>query len=112
VSIKGRASTWFESAIDRRDLAGAMAEAAQMRPLGLEYALALTVLLAETRDPRFSRAAARWTARFAIECPRVVLYDIEAAVSAFARLPHRSHEARELLVELAKRHGLRLRGLT
>jgi hypothetical protein len=112
VSITGRAATWFESAIRRRDVASAMAEAAQMRPLGLEYALALTVLLAEARDPRFSRAAARWIARFAIECPLVDIHDIEAAVIAFARLPHRSREARELLAELGRRHGLRLRALT
>lgn len=112
VSIKGRASTWLESAIRRRDVASAMAEAAQMRPLSLEYALALTVLLAEARDPRFNRAAARWIARFALESPGVGLHDIEAAVVAFARLPHRSHEARELLGELARRHGLRVRALT
>jgi hypothetical protein len=89
-----------------------MAEATQMRPLGLEYALALTVLLAESRDPRFPRAAARWIARFALECPRVDMRDIEAAVAAFARLPRCPHEARQLLAELGRRHGLRLRALT
>lgn len=108
VSIKGRASVWFEGAIRRGDVPGALAEASQMRPLPLGYALALTVVFGEARDPRFPRAAARWIARFATECREVDVHDVEAAVIAFARLPHRSGEARQLLVELGERHGLQL----
>lgn len=108
MSIKGRSSTWFEGAIRRRDVASALAEATQMRPLTLGYALALTVVLGETRDPRFPRAAARWIARFTMECASVDVHDVEAAVIAFARLPHRSLEARQLLLDLGERHGLHL----
>ncbi|MDQ3092440.1 MAG: hypothetical protein M3R46_12445, partial [Actinomycetota bacterium] len=63
--------TWFRVAVQRGDLAGAMAEVDALRPLGLGPALGLAVLLAEARDPRADRAAARWLARLALERPGV-----------------------------------------
>ncbi len=106
VSTKGRPQRWFERAARARDLAGALVEADALRPLGLPYALALVVLMGETRDARFDRAAVRWVARLTLERSTVGVADVRAAVAALEALADEPRAAREALTALCEGHGL------
>ncbi len=99
-----------------RALANDRCTAAQIRalvaelpgPVGLEDALAILLALLD-RDPEtFSRAAARWGARLALE-RKLTLVDAQLALASLAVLPGPGFGARagaEALIELADRHGL------
>lgn len=86
MSIKGSPRVWFEAAVQRGELAAAVAEVDALRPLGLGYALGLTVLLAEARDPRADRAIARWLARLTLERPGVATADVRAGTARLRSL--------------------------
>ncbi len=75
--------TWYTQAVQRGDLPGAMAEVDALRPLSLGPALGLAVLLAEARDPRADRAAARWLARLTLERPDVNTRHLRVGLQAF-----------------------------
>ncbi len=85
---------------------GALVEADALRPLGLPYALALVVLMGETRDPRFDRAAVRWVARLTLERSTIGVADVRAAVAALEVLADEPRAAREALTALCEAHGL------
>src|SRR4051812_2560139 len=55
------------------------------RPARSADALAGLVLMDELEDAAFERAAVRWVARFAAECPNAGLADMRAAVDAVTR---------------------------
>jgi hypothetical protein len=55
--------------------------------LTLRNAAAVLVLMEELEHPAFERAAVRWVARFAAECPHARLADLRAAVDAVDALP-------------------------
>lgn len=59
----------LQRAIERGDVLAATSAAKQLPHLRVANALALVLLYAETDDPRFSRAAARWHALFVFEAP-------------------------------------------
>ena len=58
------------------------AAAAELPRVGLDDALAILIVLAQTNDPRFDRAAARWVGRLLTETP---------AGLSDARFAHRVH---------------------
>lgn len=98
--------TWFRVAVQRGDLAGAMAEVDALRPLGLGPALGLAVLLAEARDPRADRAAARWLARLALERPGVGTAQLRVGLRAFDAVTTDRVGGRAQLAQLAAAHGV------
>lgn len=73
--------------------------------LNLGDALAIVLLMAAARDHAFSRAAARWTARFALE-HRIDLDDLRFALDALTALPRYPDHAKRSLRELCIRHGV------
>ncbi|HUE28491.1 MAG TPA: hypothetical protein VMP89_17080 [Solirubrobacteraceae bacterium] len=76
------------------------------RPVGLEDALAICLVLLDREPETYPRAAARWASRFAIE-RRLTLTDAQLALSALAALPGDSARAgAEALIELADRYRL------
>ena len=104
--MKGSPGRWFEHSVRARDLSGALAEAAELRPLNLGYALALVVLFGEADDPRFPRASARWLARLVLERKGVRLADVRDALDALAALPHDPPGAHRALAEICAAHDV------
>jgi hypothetical protein len=99
---KGHPHAHLQRAIERRHLLSAEAAARQLERVALADALALTLLILEQEPRRFSRAAARWHARFVLDTPRVGLGDSQLALAAVAALP--DGKAAAALAELARRY--------
>jgi hypothetical protein len=73
------------------------AAAAALPSVGLDDSLAILVVLAQTSDPRFDRAAARWVGRLLTERP-AGLSDARFALALVERLP----TCRDVLPGLAR----------
>ena len=86
VSIKGRPYTWFNAALERGDLPGARAAAAELEPISLADALRLLALIAEKQPNLYDRAAVRWFGRLLLEQPGVSLDDAGVALAALDQL--------------------------
>ncbi len=75
------------------------------RPPGLEDALAISLLLLDREPDSYPRVAAKWQARFVLEC-KVTLVDAQLTLAALMVLPH-ARAGVEALIELCERYGLR-----
>lgn len=107
MSIKGRPYTWLLAAIRREDLAGARAAAAELgHQVNLVDALSIVLVMADHRDRRYERAAAKWLARLAYERPAVGLEDLRLGLTALEALPHNPAAAKHQLADLCRRHRL------
>ena len=105
VAAKGSPHAHFQRAVERRSVLAATAAAEQLGDLSVADALSLCLLYAETDDPRFARAAARWHSLFVRETPGLEASEsalVLASVTALAG-PARVEAAR-LLGEIARRH--------
>ena len=71
VTSQGSAYGRFRRSLQTANPNLALAAAAELPSVTLADALDLCLLLADCGDPRFSRAAGRWLARFAQETPEV-----------------------------------------
>ena len=78
--------THLREALVQRDLVTALDAAGELPQLRLAEALEILVLLAETDDARFDRAAARWVGRLLVE-NRIGLRDARFALAMVERLP-------------------------
>ena len=103
----GHAVTRLRRALERGTANQIRAIVAELpRPVGLEDALAICLVLLDREPETYPRAAARWASRFAIE-RRLTLTDAQLALSALAALPGESARAgAEALIELADRYRL------
>lgn len=95
VSIKGSPYTWFQASLERGDLAGVRAAAAELPKVRLDDALRVCLLVAEHEPHRLDRAAVRWLGRYALEHRDATVEGLRYAAAAFARLPD-PDAAREL----------------
>ena len=106
MSIRGRPGDWFEQALRRGDLAGALSEASELpKPLPSADALALVVLLGDVGDARYDRWGARWVGRVAVERDSVSLATVGELVELLERASAGDAAARVALGALAARHG-------
>ena len=103
----GHAVTRLRRALERGTANQIRAIVAELpRPVGLEDALAICLVLLDREPETYPRAGARWASRFAIE-RRLTLTDTQLALSALATLPGESPRAgAEALIELADRYRL------
>jgi hypothetical protein len=77
------------------------------QPPGLEEALAILLALLDREPGTYTRAAARWGSRFALE-RRPTLLDAQLTLAALAVLPEPGARAGiETLAEITNRYGLR-----
>jgi hypothetical protein len=107
VSIKGRPYVWFRAAVQRHDLTGAKAAAAELpHALSLPDALSLLLLMAERRDPALDRACTRWVGRFALEHRDASIATVAAAAGALRDLHHDPDWAAAALRPLCEHYGL------
>lgn len=98
MTSQGHAYARFQRALRTGNLRIVEAAAAELPTIGLDDALSILALLAETRDGRFDRAAARSIRRLLIETP-AGLGDARFALALVERLP----ECRDALHGLARR---------
>jgi hypothetical protein len=86
VANHGTAYARFQRALQTNNLRVIEAAAAELPRVGLDDALVILALLADTGDPRFDRAAARWIGRLLVETP-VGLRDARYALALVEQLP-------------------------
>ena len=96
VSIKGRPYTWLVASLDRGDLAGARAAAAEVDQIPLLTALRMLALIAAREPDLYDRAAVRWLGRLLLEQPHVSLEDAGVALAALDQLEQRPATAEVL----------------
>ncbi len=80
VTSQGSAYGRFQRALATGNLQVIEAAAAELPAVGLDDALAILAVLAQTGNPRFDRAAARWVGRLLTETP-AALGDARFAVA-------------------------------
>ena len=95
----------LRAAIAARDLALAERAARELAELRLADALALTLLLFDEQDPRWDRAATRWTGRLLLAHPELGLRNAEAVARAFRDLESASPQVAQSQL------GVLLRGI-
>ncbi len=98
MTSQGSAYSRFQRALTTGNLGVIEVAAAELPRVGLDDALAILVVLAQSADPRFDRAAARWVGRLLTETP-AGLSDARFALALVERLP----SCREALHALARR---------
>ncbi len=86
MSIKGRPIQWLHSSLDRGDLPGARAAAAELERISLTDALRLLALIAEKQPDLYERAAVRWLGRLLLERADMGLDDAGIALAALDHL--------------------------
>ncbi len=67
MSTKGRPHTWLLASIEKGDLPGIRAAAAELRSINLQDALAILPVIVDKDPELFDRAASRWLGRLALE---------------------------------------------
>jgi hypothetical protein len=87
VTSEGHVGAHFRRAIDAGTLSVVRALAHELHPVPLSDTLAIVLLLARREPQHYSRAAARFVGRLALERP-IDLGDLEAATIALLALPH------------------------
>jgi hypothetical protein len=99
VSIKGSPYARFQCSLQTRKLSIVLAAAAELQSIQLDDALEILILMAQERDPRFDRAAARWVGRLLTETPPMTLKEARWAIAMVEQLP----ACREALHRIARR---------
>ena len=82
----GTAGGRFDHAIRRRNALAALSAAAELPVLQLDRALELVLLLRETRDEKFPRAASRWLQRWVTETNGATVDDIRDLAQALVHI--------------------------
>ncbi len=98
MTSQGHAYARFRRALASRSLLAVRAAAAELPQLSLRDALAVAALIREREPQHFSRAAARWAGRLALE-RQIGLDELADAVAALRHLP--AAPARALLERVA-----------
>jgi hypothetical protein len=103
----GRPYSRFTKALARGHPSQVRAAAADLPQLGLDDALAVTLLLLDSEPESYPRAAAKWAGRLGLERP-VTLADLQLATAALCALVDGSPRAgAEALLELCERYDVR-----
>jgi hypothetical protein len=95
VSPKGSPYARFQRSLETRRLPIVLAAAAELQSIQLDDALEILILMAQERDPRFDRAAARWVGRLLAENP-LGLAEARFALALVERLPACAETLRRL----------------
>ena len=107
VGSAGRPYAQFQRALERGDGTAALSAAAELQHIGLTDALALCLVLLDSRPERFERAALHWHGRFCREVDGVMLDEANAVLALLSALrgPRRAPAA-HALAELFDRRAL------
>jgi hypothetical protein len=96
----------FRRALDRGNVTEALSAAAELQFVSLAEALELTLLLAETDQDRYERAAVRWHVRFVYESKNVGIRESQAVLALLAAIPVNSLAATALAELLSRWRGV------
>jgi hypothetical protein len=94
---QGKPYARFQRSLQTRNVSVVLAAAAELQSVQLDDALEILILMAQERDPRFDRAAARWVGRLLAETP------LGLAEARFALALVRTPACAETLRRLARR---------
>jgi hypothetical protein len=107
MTSSGHLPAHLQRAIAAGNLLAARALAAELpRPLGLDEALAVLLLIAEREPQTYPRAAARFVGRVALERPLTII-DVEAAASTLLHVPT-APASDANLSRICERFGIRM----
>jgi hypothetical protein len=95
----------FRRALDRRNVTEALAAASELQFVGLTEALELTLLLADSDQEKYERAAVRWHVRFVYESKNVGMRESQAVLALLSAIPVNSLAATALAELLSRRRG-------
>jgi hypothetical protein len=110
VTSQGHTYSVFKRAIQRRNVAAAVAAAHDLPNLSLADALDLTMLVARKDPARHPRTAARWLLRYLEEHPDANIEEAALAASCLVALPGVGYaEAAATLKAMAERASRRRR---
>jgi hypothetical protein len=99
VSIKGSPYANFRRSLESRKLSLVLPAAAELPWINLTDSLEILALLSQEGDPRFERAAARWTGRLLTETPPMTLKEARWVLAMVEQLPR----CKESLSRIAQR---------
>jgi hypothetical protein len=102
MTSQGSAHARFRRALLTKNLTLIDAAAAEVGRLDLEDSLRVLIVMAEKRDPRFERAAARYAARVTLE-RRLAPGEAHRALALAESLPQAPDHVAALLRELCAR---------
>jgi hypothetical protein len=106
VTSQGSAFMRFRRALDRGNATEALSAASELQFVGLTEALELTLLLADSDEEKYERAAVRWHVRFVYESKNVGMQESQAVLALLAAIPVNSLAATALAELLSRRRGL------
>ena len=110
VTSQGHPYSVFKRAVQRRNVAAALAAAHDLPQLTLLDALDLTMLVARKDAARYPRLAARWLGRWLEEHPAPTIEEAALAASSLAALPGAGYaEAATTLKSMAETAARRRR---
>jgi hypothetical protein len=95
----------FRRALDRGNVTEALSAASELQFVGLAEALELTLLLADSDQDKYERAAVRWHLRFVYESKNVGIRESQAVLALLAAIPVNSLAATALAELLSRRRG-------
>jgi hypothetical protein len=96
----------FRRALDRGNVIEALSAASDLQFVGLAEALELTLLLADSDQEKYERAAVCWHGRFVYESKNVGIRESQAVLALLAAIPVNSLAAAALAELLGRRRGL------
>jgi hypothetical protein len=105
VTSQGSAFMRFRRTLDRRNVTEALAAASELQFVGLAEALELTLLLADSDQEKYQRAAVRWHVRFVYDSKNVGMRESQAVLALLAAIPANSLAATALAELLSRRPG-------
>ena len=104
----GSAYAQFRRSLERGNLISALSAARDLPTVSLEDALELVLLIRQQRPDQYSRAAARWAARWSTELPNVDLAEAMLVQVALASLATEDGKTGAwTLLALTRRRGLK-----
>lgn len=96
----------FRAALDAGNLDRVVLLAREMPPMRLDDALRVVLLMRDSDEQRYDRAACRWLGRFALEARNVTLEDLRSAATALDVLPDHPEAAMAQLQRLCVALGV------
>jgi hypothetical protein len=81
VTSQGSSCMRFRRALDRGNVTEALSAASELQFVGLAAALELTLLLADSDQEKYERAAVRWHVRFVYESKNVGIRGSQAVLA-------------------------------
>jgi len=106
VTSDGSPYSRFRRALQTGNEMLVLATARELPRVALDDALRICLMLRDSDEDRYERAAVRWLGRFALEARGATIDDIRIAAEALDELPQQATDAMERLQQLCVARGI------